>query len=285
MKRSNFVRVYVPDSHGNHIDIAARDAFLTDLRALDPDEIVWLGDHLDAGGTFSSHQRSYTNEMTESYEDDAAATNEFLDLALAAAPRARHHYLEGNHEQHVERWAAREFHSKKDADKMLEVFGPEAVLNLKRRGIKYYRRSEHYKTSGGAFIAIPGTIKLGKVFATHGIAHSKNAAAVHVERFGGNVRFGHIHRRQTYGTRTVVSEALEACCPGTLAKLQPLYRHTTPTGWSHGYGVEFVAPSEAFLYINVPIFGGASALLAAVAMVKSPPVSHPPPSGRARKAG
>jgi hypothetical protein len=260
----NITRVFIPDSHGEHIDLTARDAFLKDLKALDPDEVIWLGDHIDAGGTFSTHQRSYTNEMTESYEDDTAACNLFLDLVSTAAPRASQKYLEGNHEAHVERWAAREFASKKDADKMLAVFGPEAVLRLKARGIAYYRRSEHYMG-----LSIPGTIKLGKVFATHGICASSNAAATHVKRFGANVVFGHIHRSQSVVQRTVTSDAQGAWCPGTLAKLQPLYRHTAPTDWSHGYGVQFVASSGAFLHVNVPIFKGKSALLDAVGMVKS----------------
>ena len=76
---ANKIRVAIPDSHGEHIDMPARDACLRDIRNLDPHEIVMLGDHVDAGGTFSAHQRSYTNEMTESYADDTEAANRFLD--------------------------------------------------------------------------------------------------------------------------------------------------------------------------------------------------------------
>ncbi len=251
----SFVRVFIPDSHGEHIDTAARDAFLSDLRRLSAQEIVLLGDHLDCGGTFSAHQRTYTNEMIESYDADVLACNRFLDAIQAAAPRATMYYLEGNHEQHVERWAARNMATKRDADKLLEAFGPEAVLILKRRGIRYYKRSEHYQG-----LSIPGTIRLGKCFAVHGISHSRNAADVHVQRFGAPVVFGHVHRRQSSGDRTVTNDALEAWCPGTLAKLQPLYKHTAPSSWTHGYGVQFVAPSGTFFHVNVPIFRGVSSL-------------------------
>lgn len=262
-RTGSLVRVAIPDSHGHHIDVPARDAFLADLRRLDVDEVVWLGDHLDAGGTFSDHQRSYTNEMTESYHDDAVAANELLDRVMAAAPRASHHYIEGNHEQHVERWAAREFASQKDAERMLEVYGPEAVLQLRRRGVRYYRRSEQYMG-----LSVPGTIRLGKCFFTHGIVHSKNAASVHVERFGGNVVFGHIHRSQSHVVRTVTSDAQGAWSPGTLARLQPLWRHTSPSDWSHGYHLQFVNASGSFLPINVPIYGGKSALADVVDRVR-----------------
>ena len=139
--KKNIVRAIIPDSHGEHISIPARNTFLSDLKKLEPQEIVMLGDHLDCGGTFSTHQRSYTNELTESYADDVAATNEFLDLIQKASPKARIYYLEGNHEAHIERFCSRTFVSHKDAVKVLGHVGPKAVLRLKERGISYYERS------------------------------------------------------------------------------------------------------------------------------------------------
>jgi len=251
------VRVIIPDSHGNHIDLAARDACLKDVKALNPTQVVLLGDHIDAGGTFSSHQRTYTNEMAESYEDDVTAANEFLDLLQAAAPSAKGEwfYLEGNHEQHVERWAARNFLNQKDADAMLSAFGPEKVLHLKKRHIRYFKRSVQYDG-----VSIPGCIRLGKCHFVHGISHSKHAAATHLARFGASVVFGHIHRSQSVVERSVTSNGYGAWCPGTLAKLQPLYKHTEPSSWSHGYGVQFVNPSGNFIHVNVPILNGESML-------------------------
>ena len=249
-------RVVIPDSHGEHIDIPARNAFIRDLRALAPvAEVVLLGDHLDAGGTFSAHQRSYTNEMSESYDADCRAANKLLDLVQEAAPSAKYHYLEGNHEAHVERWATRLFLAQKDAENLLDAYGPTKVLCLSERGIQYYKRSEQY---GG--ISIPGCIRLGDCFFVHGICHSKHAASTHLQRFGANVVFGHVHRSQSVIERTVRSDGHGAWCPGTLAKLQPLYRHTEPTSWSHGYGVQFINASGRFLHINIPILGGKSLL-------------------------
>lgn len=251
----NTVRVIIPDSHGEHIDLPARDAFLGDVQKLDPTEIVLLGDHLDCGGTFSTHQRSYTNEMAESYEDDVAAANRFFDMIQRRAPRARFYYLEGNHEAHVERWATRNFLNQKDAVGMLDAYGPQAVLKLRQRGIRYFKRSTQYMG-----LSIPGAIKLGRCFFVHGVSHSKHAAAQHLARFGANVVFGHVHRVQGINERTVTSAGFGAWCPGTLAKLQPLYAHTAPTSWSHGYGVQFVASSGEFIHVNVPIHKGHSLL-------------------------
>ncbi len=240
----------IPDSHGSHIDWDAAGAFLADLKVIDPDEIVLLGDHLDAGGTFSSHQRNYTSEMCESYQEDVDQANLFLDRIQAAAPRAEIHMLEGNHEAHIERWAARNFQSHRDAEMFLERMGPAAALRLRERGIAYYRRSIFYQG-----LAIPGCIQLGKCFFVHGISHAKHADAVHLQRFGASVVFGHIHRSMGRVERTVTSGGHGAWCPGTLAKLQPLYKHTAPSDWSHGYAVQEVLKSGHFHHTNVPIFG------------------------------
>jgi predicted phosphodiesterase len=253
----SITRVIVPDFHGAHIDPGARKAILKDIKALDPDEVIYLGDALDCGGTFNSHQRNYTAEMCEAYEDDYNATNAFIDAVTDAAPRAQQDLLEGNHEGHVERWAARNFERRRDANALLEVFGPEAVLKLKARNIRYFKRSEFYQG-----ISIQGTIRRGKCFFTHGIGYSANATAVHLQRFAANVVHGHTHRSASVIKRTVSSEGIGAWCPGTLAKLQPLYMHTTPTDWSHGYGVQFANLSTGtFVHWNVPIFGDTSMLL------------------------
>lgn len=247
--------IVVPDSHGEHIHIPTRDAFVRDVRRVRPKYLVFIGDHLDCGGVFSAHQRSFTNELTESYLDDVSAANVFLDMVQAAAPDAEIFYLEGNHEQHVERWAVRTFPSHKDAKMLLEKFGPEKVLKLKSRGIRYYKRSEFYQG-----ISIQGTIKIGKCYFTHGISYSSNASQVHLNRFGANVVFGHTHRPQTIVQRTVTSTGIGAFGVGTLAKLQPLWKHTEPTSWAHAYGLQHIAKSGNFMHINVPILNGESML-------------------------
>jgi len=253
--------VIVPDFHGNHIDPRARAAFLKDLRYIRPEQIVFLGDGLDCGGTFSTHQRAYTHEMVESYADDYGAANAFLDDIEKAAPNCQElDYIEGNHEAHVERWASRTFFNKKDADSLLEKYGPIPILKLKQRGIKYYKRSEQYMG-----LSIPGTIRKGKCFFTHGVAHSKHATYTHLTRFGANVVHGHTHRAQSSNERTVTSDGFGAWCPGTLAKLQPLYMHTSPTSWTHGYGLQLVNLSTGqFIHFNIPIMKGTSMLIGMV---------------------
>lgn len=258
-KGKDIVRVCIPDSHGAHADQGAVTAFLADLKRLNADEIVMLGDHLDCGGVFSTHSRAYTNEMTESYDEDCRATNDFLDAIQKAAPRAKIWYLEGNHEARVSKWATSTFLSKRDADAYLDRMGPSAALDLKRRCIKYVTRDEFMPGC-----SIPGTIRLSvngtAIYYTHGISAAKNATAVHLARFGANVVHGHTHRAQSVHGRTVEKGVIGAWSPGTLAALQPLYAHTNPTDWSHGYGLEIVSSSGRFVHFQVPLIRGESML-------------------------
>ncbi len=267
-KQKDITRVCVPDSHGAHIDPLAAAAFLKDLKRLDPDEIVMLGDHLDCGGVFTTHSRAYTNEMTESYDEDVAATNDFLDAIQRAAPRAKIWYLEGNHEARVARWATCTFPSKRDADMYLERLGPAAALDLKRRSIRYVPRDEFMPGC-----SIPGTIKLTingtDIYYTHGFSAAKFATAVHVQKFGANVVHGHTHRAQSIHIRTVSKGIIGGWCPGTLSYIQALYMHTNLSDWSQGFGLQLLSSSGRFVHFNVPLVKGES-MLAQVGRVVAP---------------
>ena len=248
----SFIRLIVPDSHGEHIHWGFANGMINDVERLAGEikEVVWLGDHLDCGGTFNSHQRTYTNEMSESYREDVRAARRLINMIRERTPHAAHHYLEGNHEQHVERFLARNFHSYQDAEYLLDLVGPRTVLKLDELDIRYYKRSDMHMG-----LTIPGLIKLGKVTFIHGVSIAKNATAATLERIGDNVVHGHTHRAQSTIIRTASAEALGGWCPGTLAKLQPLYKHTEPTNWTGGYALEFVESSGRFTHVQVPLFG------------------------------
>lgn len=256
----SIIRVVIPDSHGAHVDWKAADAMVRDIARLQPDEVVWIGDHLDCGGTFSAHQRTYTREMTETYGEDITQANALLDKVMTAAPNARHHYLEGNHEQHVDRWAARNFANYRDAKLAAEVLGPESQLRLRERGIPYYRMTDAY-----CGLTTPGMIKLGKCHFSHGWKASQFATGAMLRDVGGNLVHGHTHRAQMFTGSTTTSYMHAAWCPGTLAKLQPLYRHTAPSNWTHGYIVQFASVGSGnFTTFMVPIFGDKTMLLQTV---------------------
>ena len=93
------LRVFVPDSHGASVDVGAQQAFLNDLEFLNPDEFIWIGDHLDCGGFLAQHHTlGYVPETAYTHEEDIAAANAFLDAVHEQCPKANNVYIHGNHE-------------------------------------------------------------------------------------------------------------------------------------------------------------------------------------------
>lgn len=249
----DIVRVIVPDTHGAKADPAAIAALLADLKALDPHEIILLGDHVDCGGFLAQHLvMGYVAETSYSYEQDIEHANAFLDALQQAAPRARIEYLEGNHERRVETWCVTQtLRHSRDAEGLRQLYSPEFRLRLSSRGIAYFRQGVFYDG-----LSVPGMIKRGKCFFFHGVSTAKNAVAATQDRIGGNCVFGHTHRAQSEVVRRVGAGVIGAWNPGCLCELQPLWQHTAPANWTHGYAVQLIAPGGDFLHLNIPILSG-----------------------------
>jgi len=253
----DLVRVIIPDTHGSKADKAALAACLGDIKSLNPHEVVLLGDHVDCGGLLAQHHvLGYVADTAYTYEEDIAATRAFLDVLQTAAPRSRIHYIEGNHEKRAETLCVTmALRNSKDAEFLRKAIAPEFLLDLKGRGIPYYRQAEFYNG-----LKLPGTIKLGKCYFTHGSKTAANATAVMLSAFGAPLVFGHTHRAQSSTGRPVHSGVIAAWNPGCLCELQPLWQNTNPVTWSHGHAVQLVARSGEFLHLNIPILEGKSLL-------------------------
>jgi len=252
-----FVRVFLPDTHGNLVDKLALKAFLTDLEYLQPRELYMMGDHLDCGGWLAQHHTlGFIPETENSFEQDVDAANSLLDAVQKRCPKSKIWYLEGNHEERIEKWIITSvMRHGKDARFLRNLCGPEAVLHLEERKIPYITKA---KTYDGC--RVQGTIKAGNVYVTHGTRHGKNAANAMLNRFGASVVFGHVHKLMSCMDRNVKDGEIGAWSVGHLSRQQPLWRHGDPTDWSQGYGFQIVQPGGDFLHINIPIIDGKSYL-------------------------
>lgn len=262
--RTTKTRVIVPDSHGIHINKQAASAFLSDLKRIRPAEIVFIGDHLDCGGFLAEHHTlSYVPETDYTFEDDQMAANQFLDQIHECSPHSESWYIEGNHERRIEKWILDKVtRNPRDAKYFHSHFSTATVLNLETRGLHHIKQSECYQG-----IDVPGVIKLGNCYFTHGIFSGKNAVYKMIERFAANVVFGHIHRLLYVLSRTVSGGEIGGWCCGYLADLQPFYAHQKPTDWTRGYGLQMTMDDGDFLHLNVPIIGGNSLLLPLADMI------------------
>ena len=256
--RGNFVRVIVPDSHGCFIDWDAANAMLRDIKALNPKEVVMIGDHVDCSGMLAQHHTwGVVAEADYTYQDDLNAANLFLDRLQAAAPGAVIYYIEGNHELRISKWAlTTALRIKTDAQFLLDKVGVEANLYLSKRGIRYIDQGTKHMGLG-----VPGTIKLGPCYFTHGTSHGKQAALAMLRQFGTNVVFGHVHKLLQVSDHLVHAGSVCAWAVGSVCNRQPLWGHARPSDWNLGYGVQLVKKSLEFLHINVPVINGQSYLL------------------------
>jgi len=251
----DIIRVSFGDMHGMRMDRPAVEALLADIKRLAPDEIVLGGDMIEGGGFFAQHHvLGYVANCDYTYQEDIAATNWFLDELQKVAPNAKVYYLEGNHEDRIERWVVDEtMGHARDAEFLLGLFGPQVLLRLHERGITYIRRSE--KTDP----KLPyGWLKLGKMFYAHEVSGGKNAASKALAMTAGNVTVFHTHQESSATLELVSVGIIKAFCPGCLCEKQPMWRHSNPTNWNHGYAIDVVAPSGNFQHIQVPIWEGES---------------------------
>ena len=252
------VRVIIPDVHGSMMDKAAVTAFLADLRQLDPNEIIIMGDLVECGGFLARHHTlGFVAQTTYTYEEDIAHANWLLDEIITAAPNASLEWLEGNHEDRVERWAIDVASSDgRDAEFLRRALSPQILLRAEERNIAYYRRSVIYNVPNR-----PGWIKKGKIFFTHQLKGGRNSAMSSLAATAGNVCLAHTHQESSATLNLPGVGLIKAFNAGCLCQLQPLWRHTDPTGWNHGYGLQFISnTTEEFLNINVPIMDGVSLL-------------------------
>lgn len=255
------LRVIVPDSHGCFIDQSAASAMIRDIKLLKPSSIILLGDHLDCGGFLAEHHTwGYVAETDYCFEDDCAATNQFLDELQSAAPQATIEYLEGNHERRIEKWivtdALRTGKGSRATVKMLDsLFSTSIVLQLAKRKIPLYKQGEWYDGCH-----VPGTILRDNRYFTHGQYTSKAAAAAHLSKYNSNIWFGHTHRMDMATKRTVASGPIGAWNPGCLCLLQPFWMHQNLTDWVNGYGIQLVQRGLGHLNLQIPIIDSVSYL-------------------------
>ncbi len=257
-KKGDIVRCIAGDIHGMKHDPAAVKAWLQDVKTLDPDEVVILGDYVDCGGFLSEYKASnWVDAYGYNYEEDIAATNAILDALQNAAPRAKIEIIEGNHEDRIERYAiTRNPGSRLAAEAVLKAISPEFLCHLKERGIQYYRRGEIHNVPNE-----PGWVRKGKVLMAHRVGTCANAAMQSVRKTASNVFFADTHRADHATIKTPGNGQIGAWNFGCLCQAaRPLWARSNYSDWTQGHGVQFVSRSENFLVIPVPIENGQSFL-------------------------
>lgn len=217
--------IIIPDIHYPKHDPAAVECMLAACRLLKPRRAVFLGDSLEVD-QFSRHGRK---SLSEDEARDWIADMDGFDREILG-PVARYTreqvLLEGNHEYRVEAAAI----GSPAIRSVLSTISPRVRLT-KRRSVTWvpYQAStmtSHYQITRS-------------LWAVHGWSHAKQAATAHLSKCSSfSLWHGHTHRNQSDSKRDpATGRMLRAMCPGFLGTLQPVWRGSDPTNWSHGFGL------------------------------------------------
>lgn len=146
--------------------------------------------------------------------------------------------LQGNHENRTTRYC-------QEFPYLREILDVERNLKLRELGIKWVTC---YDT--GALY------RIGHAYFHHGRFTSKYHAAKHVDYFGKNIFYGHLHDVQVH-TRVNHGDgsSLVGASLGCLCRYDQTYIKGSPTNWQQAFAVFYFFPDGTFTYNVVRIFG------------------------------
>lgn len=240
-----------PDIHFPDHDETALALALKAHELLKPEYSLFLGDVLDCG-LFSAHAKRTISEM-DAYDYkklEIDPCNQMIDAVQQNTGKWTY-FLEGNHEQRIERWAV---NNGRVGESIYNLISPQATLAVGRD--KYTQIPYEVPTGNRmGFVQVVKPTKrmrTGGLVAVHGWSFCKAAARKHLEiSRSQSVVYGHTHRAQTEVSRDPWTGSLiKAFNPGTLSKLQPMYAHGgAPSEWSHGFALVYVGSESWTEYV------------------------------------
>lgn len=246
-----FPDIHFPDQNPEALAVA-----MAAHRTLQPDYTGFLGDVLDCE-IFSAHAKKTIQEaQTYDYKElELDPCNKMLDEVQKNTNFT--YFLEGNHEQRIERWAV---NNGRVGESIYQLISPRETIARGRENFKMipYEVPTGLRRGFVQIVAPTKKMRTGGLVAVHGWSFAKHAAYVHLEKSRSqSILFGHTHRAQTITSRDPWNGSLiKSFNPGTLSQLQPRYAHGgSPSDWSHGFAIIYVG-SESWTEYIISIVDG-----------------------------
>lgn len=231
------LRVVVqPDTHVPEHDERAVAAFLAFVRDYKPHGYVNLGDFMEMGAV--SHWRP-RDDAPKRLGPEVEAANALLDqLDRALGPGCVYkRFLIGNHEDWLDQYRVERM-SELEGLGLLRV---QDLLGLKDRGFRVVPLNE--------------ILRLGQLHFIHGYYTNKYHAFKHLEVFGCNLMYGHLHDIQSY-IGASVGGVYEALSIGCLRTLNAPFMKGRPNNWAHAFGiVEYRIDGTYTRYVPIIVDG------------------------------
>lgn len=223
IKDSGVLKVIVqPDTHVPEHDQTALNVVYDFVNDYKPHGIINLGDFLECEPV--SHWPSKDAKPKRFVRDVLAGRKILQEIDDAAGKQMRFkRFLIGNHEDWLDQYLTANIPELYDG---IEELGTDltvqGLLNLKDFG---------YKT-----VPLNEILTVGHANFIHGYYTGKSHAATHLNVFGCNIYYGHLHDVQSHSSVSIkgVHEGMSLGC---LRTLNASFLKGKPNNWSHAFGV------------------------------------------------
>lgn len=242
LKDTDVLRVVVqPDTHVPEHDENAIEAFCQFLDYYKPHGLINLGDFLEMESV--SHWEPKTAKPRRLVPEVLAAKAILQKIDKAVGPQCIYkRFIIGNHEDWLEQLLINRVSEIYDDIELLDVdLSVQKLLGLKDLG---------YRT-----IPLNEILRLGEMHYIHGYYTNIHHAKKHLEVFGVNIMYGHLHDVQSH-SGVSVKGVHESISIGCLRSLAARFLRGKPNNWSHAFGiVEYRNDGTYTRYVPILIDG------------------------------
>lgn len=229
--KTHFRSLHYSDVHFPFHDARALDVMYNIVADVGVDIIVDHGDLIDFW-QLSSHRPPDEKKLgieQVGLQEDLAMAGAHFDLLIDIASPMVFHFVEGNHEDRINRSILdlkkdpkiRYLLSASDAEELLSL---RSMLKMHERNIVFHE----YKGSDN----IP--VLFDRLVLQHGHIANKWSTRGMLERYGKSVMFGHTHVIQNWTTHNMKGQE-SSWNIGCMCDIQPHYLHTA--NWHQGFAI------------------------------------------------
>jgi len=223
LKDTDVLRIVVqPDTHCPEHDESAIEAFCQFLNYYKPHGIINLGDFMEMESV--SHWEAKSTKPRRLVPEVLVAKSVLEKIDKAAGPQCIYkRFIIGNHEDWLEQILVERISEIYDDIELLGVdLSIQKLLGLKDLGYRVIPLNE--------------ILRLGELHFIHGYYTPIHHAKKHLEVFGVNLMYGHLHDVQSY-SGVSVKGVHEAISIGCLRSLNAKFQKGKPNNWSHAFGI------------------------------------------------
>lgn len=233
------IALNIPDCHIPWHDKIAYDIMLTiaqDLNKITPiNQINIMGDYADFHGIKLHPKMPYEMSLSETLKDEIRQVILALRQLREMFPDAEINYIEGNHEQRLQRYLVAK------APELFDFVTLPELLGFDKLNIRYYPygRGQLVQCLDTEYHLRHAPFNAGKHTAAS-TAHNK----------GISLGYGHTHRKQSYTFKTAVGQEITCHSMGWLGDDKaPIFNYMDTDNWSKGF--QFVYSIKGKAYIDV----------------------------------